>query len=309
MSPEDDRTADERVPWTQYPPYWLFRGFCGAVRILPDGCVYRIAVGLARIACALDRGHRRVALANLEIAFGASKSDAEKRAIVRGSYRNLFLTMAEFILTPKIQRRGVPFIRMFDMQILMDALSKGKGILLLISHFGNWETMATWTPEVEGRVAAVGRPSKNLLIYREVERLRTMNNLAPMRKKWAVREIIDLLKRNWLVAVLADQYAGRDAPFVPFFGRPVSTNPVVPLLALKTGAAVIPAFDVRVRYGYHEVYVCPPIEIPDTGDREADVAEGCARINRVVEEWVRRYPDHWLWMARRWRRKKKPGER
>lgn len=301
--------GDERAPWLQYPPYWLFKGFCGVVRLLPEGFVYRIAEGLARLSCALDRRHRRVALANLDIAFGAAKSAAEKRAIVRGSYRSLFLTMAEFILTPKLIRREAPFSVIRNVGTLTVGFDRGKGILLLISHYGNWETMATRTPEVEGRVAAVGRPFKNALIYREVERLRSMNNLAPMRKQWAVREVIGLLKKNWAVAVLVDQYAGRYAPFVPFFGRPVSTNPIVPLLAMKTGAAVIPAFDVRAGRGRHEVFVCPPIEMPQTGDRDADVAEGCARINRVIEEWVRRRPDHWLWMARRWRRKKKPGER
>ena len=169
--------------------------------------------------------------------------------------------------------------------------------------------MATCTPEVRGIILTVDRPFRNPLIHREVEKLRAMNNLISIGKKWVVREIIRHLRENGGVTIMADQYAGRNAPFVPFFGRPVSTTTTVPLLALKTGATVIPAFDVRVGYGRHEVHLCEPLSIPDTGDREADIAEGCARINRVIEEWVRRYPDHWLWMARRWRRKKMPEER
>ena len=301
--------AEDRVSWTQYPAFFLFMGLCGIIRLLPERSAYRLAEGLSLLAYLADRRHRRVAHANLDLAFGDTKTAREKRAIVRGSYRNFFLTIIEFILTPKIRRRREPFSRMFGVPIITDALRRGKGILFLISHFGNWETMATCTPEVRGIIAAIGRPIRNLLIYREIERLRAMNNLKPLRKKWVVREIIDHLRRNGGVTVLIDQYAGRYAPFVPFFGQPVSTTTMAPLLALKTGAAVIPAFDVRVRYGYHEVHVCRPIEVPDTGDREADIAEGCARINRVIEEWVRRYPDHWLWMARRWRRKKMPGER
>ncbi len=301
--------GDARAKWRHYPGYLLFRGVCGAFRLLPERCAYRLAEGLSALVCLADRRHRKVARANLEIAFGDTKTRREKRAIVRGAYRNLALTAVEFILTPKFRRRREPFSRIVGLPILSEAFRAGKGVILLISHFGNWETMATCTPEIEGLIAAVGRPLPNPLIYREVERLRAMNNLKPMRKKWAVREIMNLLRDNLGVAILADQYAGRYAPFVPFFGRPVSTQPAPALLALKTGAAVIPAFDVRVRRGRHEVHVCPPIEIPATGDLAADVAEGCARINRVIEEWVRRRPDHWLWMARRWRRKKRPGER
>lgn len=76
-----------------------------------------------------------------------------------------------------------------------------------------------------GPVAAVGRPFRNSLIYREIERRRSMCNLMPIKKKWVAQDIIDLLGRNYCVAILSDQYAGRFAPFAPFFGRPVSTTP------------------------------------------------------------------------------------
>ncbi|MEJ2745236.1 MAG: lipid A biosynthesis acyltransferase, partial [bacterium] len=77
---------------------------------------------------------------------------------------------------------------------------------------------------------------------------------------------------------------------------------------MKTGAAVVPVFDVREGPGRHRLITLEPVELADTGNREADVKENCARFNRILEEWVRKYPDHWLWMARRWRRKKSPDE-
>ena len=248
--------AEDRVSWTQYPPYLLFKAFCGIIRLLPDGLAYRLAVGLSRIACLLDFRHRRIARANLDIAFGDTKTAREKRLIVRGSYRNLFLSMVEFILTPKIIQKQEPFSRPCNIRVVTDALRAGKGMLFLVSHFGNWETMATNTPEFDGIILTVARPLRNVLIYREIEKLRLMNNLISIWKKWVVREIIRHLRKNSGVTVMVDQYAGRHAPFVPFFGRPVSTTTTVPILALKTGATVIPAFDVRVEYGRHEVHLC-----------------------------------------------------
>ena len=297
-----------RPPWTRYPAYILFRLACWAVRLLPLRLAYRLAEGGSRIACLVDLRHTAVARRNLDIAFGGSKTKRQKRAIVRGAYRNLFLTMTEFILTPKISRSGEPFSRPVNIRVVRRALRAGKGILFAVSHFGNWETMATRTPEFDGIIKTVDRPLRNTLIHGEIERLRAMNNLVGIGKKRVVREIIDQLRRNRGVTVMTDQYAGRHAPFVPFFGRPASTPATIPILALKTGAAVIPAFDVRVGYGRHEVHLCEPVPMASTGDRDADIAEGCARINRVVEEWVRRHPDHWMWMARRWRRKKAPCE-
>lgn len=299
---------EERVPWRHWPPYLLLWVFCGALRLLPEGLVYRLASGLSRIAFLPSSRHRRVALANLDLAFGGTKTAAERRHIARGSFRNLFLTMVEFTLTPKIRRKGGPHITLVNRKVIETVRARGKGLIFLVSHFGNWEFMAMADPVLLGPVAAVGRPFRNPLIYREIERLREMNNLKPIRKKWVAQDILDLLGRNWCVAVLSDQYAGRFAPFVPFFGRPVSTTPSAVVLALKTGAAIVPVFDLRVGYGRHEVHVCEPIELPETGNQKADIEEGCARMNRVLEEWVRRRPDHWLWMARRWRRKKRPEE-
>ena len=189
------------------------------------------------------------------------------------------------------------------------ALREGRGIIFIISHFGNWELLAhRGLRECEHRIASVARPLKNPLIYREIERLRCLNGAVVLRKKWVAKEIIGKIKDNWCVAILMDQYSGRNAPFVPFFGRPVSTTPAVALIAMKTGAAVIPIFNVRRRFGYLSLNVCDPVEIARTGDKEKDIRENCARFNRVIEEWVRRFPDQWMWMHRRWRRKKGPEE-
>ena len=291
-----------------YPVYCLFKASVFLLRLLPRRLADAGFLGASYIAYATAAKHRRLALENLDIAFNADKSDAEKRRIARCSFTNLFLTVGEFLRVPSMISNIRSIVSAEGLSVITRALRHNRGVIFLVSHFGNWEIMAHRTA-VEGfRIATVGRPLKNPLIYREIERLRGLNGVVTLKKKWVAREIMRKLRDNWCIAILADQYAGRFAPFVPFFGRPVSTSPAVALLAMKTGASVIPVFDVRCPDGLHCMRFCEPVEIAKTGNTKADIAENCARFNRVLEEWVRRFPEQWLWMHRRWRRKKSPEE-
>lgn len=299
---------DDRILWRHYPAYFLFKGFCGFIRLLPEMFVWYATGCVSRIVYALDARHRRLALANLDLAFGDGKTVAEKRRIAQGSFKSLFLTVVELIRAPLIADNVKEAVQESNIGAIGRALQRGRGVIFIISHFGNWEIMAHRCVAEGHKLTSVGRPLRNPLVYREINRLRMINGAVMLEKKWVARDIIERLRRDWCVAILFDQYAGRYAPFVPFFGRPVSTTPAPALLAMKTGAAVIPVFDVREGPGRHRLTILEPVELADTGDREADVKENCARFNGILEEWIRRYPDHWLWMARRWRRKKRPDE-
>jgi KDO2-lipid IV(A) lauroyltransferase len=291
-----------------YPAYILLKLFCGIVQRIPRKFVFAFFSLLSRIVYIVDRRHRVRALRNLDIAFGDSKLRSEKRRIAKQAFESLFLTVAETIYIPVLVKDIDRYAKFQRDDRIADVLKEGKGLIFLVSHFGNWEIMAHACVSMGYQLASVARPIKNKLVNDELERIRCCNGAEILRKKWVVKEIISKLRNNYCVAILIDQYAGRHAPFVPFFGRPVSTTPAAALLALKTGAAVVPVFDVRQEGGFHNVYVDEPVEIINTGNREKDIAENCARFNQVLEKWVRRYPEKWLWMHRRWRRKKAPGE-
>ncbi|MFQ5894079.1 MAG: lysophospholipid acyltransferase family protein, partial [Nitrospinota bacterium] len=110
-----------------------------------------------------------------------------------------------------------------------------------------------------------------------------------------------------IVAILIDQnVANREGVFVNFFGRPACTTPTMALLALKTDATVLPTFCVRTAEGAHRVIVEPPVPIVRSGDTEQDVVVNTQRFTDVIERFVRQYPDHWLWMQRRWKTRPKP---
>jgi KDO2-lipid IV(A) lauroyltransferase len=299
---------ENRPSLIYYPGYLLFVGISNFLRILPTGLVWRIFSAASRLTYMFDGRHRRLALHNLDIAFGSTKTAEEKKRIARESFKNLFLTVAEFLLIPKLIDTVDDLITLKNPELIKKEINKERGVIFLVSHFGNWEIMAHTCMRNGFKLASVGRPLKNPLVYGEIERLRCLNGGVALKKKWVARDIMKKLRDGWCVAILFDQYAGRYAPFVPFFGRPVSTTPAIALLAMKTGVAVMPVFNVREGYGKNTVYVCEPVEIANTGNREKDIEVNCARFNGVLEQWVRKMPGHWMWMHRRWRKKKRPDE-
>ena len=299
---------EDKILWRYYPAYFLFKGFCGCIRLLPERLLWYATGAVSGIAYIADSRHRGRALANLDLAFGDSKTKAEKRRIARGAFKNLFLTMVELVRIPLVAENVKETVRESNIGAIGRALQRGRGVIFIISHFGNWEIMAHRCVAEGHKLTSVGRPLKNPLVHKEINRIRSINGAVMLEKKWVAKDIIGRLRQDWCVAILFDQYAGRHAPFVPFFDRPVSTTPAPALLAMKTGAAVIPVFDVREGPGRHHLTILEPVELANTGDREADMRENCARFNGILEEWIRKYPDHWLWMARRWRRKQGPDE-
>jgi len=116
-----------------------------------------------------------------------------------------------------------------------------------------------------------------------------------------VREMIGALRRGLGVAVVIDQDARDSGVFVPFFGRRASTTPTLALLALRTDAAVVPVFSVPQPDGSYRIVYEAPVEVARTGDRSADVIRLTATCTAIIERWVRRHPELWLWMHRRWK--------
>jgi KDO2-lipid IV(A) lauroyltransferase len=122
-----------------------------------------------------------------------------------------------------------------------------------------------------------------------------------VKRGMALRGILEALKENKLVMMLCDQDTGNDGVFVPFFGKEAWTQSGAARIAQKTGAALVPAFMVRGTDGRFELRVEPEIQIPRTGSKEGDVLEAVRRYTEVIENYVRAYPDQWVWMHERWK--------
>jgi KDO2-lipid IV(A) lauroyltransferase len=207
-------------------------------------------------------------------------------------------------LTPAEAGRRVRFE---GLEHLWRALERGKGALFLTAHYGAFELMpAAFSLAYGRRVNIVVRRMDWGPAHRMLVALRQRCGNPSIIKGRAMRQIIRLLQAGEVVGLLLDQnVAAREGVFVDFFGRAACTNKGLALLAMHTGAPVVPARIVYEGGGRHRVIVEPEVELTRTGERERDVVENTARFTRVVERWVRERPGHWFWMHRRW--KTRPG--
>ena len=270
------------------------------VRILPErlGDWLGRQLGLLSYYTLPDR--RRVAMDNLRLALGLA--DGKAGILARQSFAALGLLGVEllrFAGQPALIRKRV---RIRDEEILQRALALGRGVLLLPSHLGNWELLGQFLGVAGYRVHPIVQVQANKRFYEVVDRIRRQAGLLPItRGRLSLREIIHALRQGDCVSIIPDQDAGRNGIFVPFFGRLASTPRGLDTVARLTGAPVIPVFIRRIKPGYHEVRFHPPLDLVRTDDPEADELENLKKINLLLEEEIRRSPEQWLWMHKRWK--------
>ena len=251
---------------------------------------------------------RFIALHNLRCAF-PEKDMEELIKIAKGVYRNLAITVAEFFSMPSITRENLhEWVEMEGLEHYEAGMARGKGLLTIIAHFGNWELMPVTFPlflKFPKPSYIVYRPLDSPVLDNLVEHVRTINGNEMVQKGGSGKRIMELLKENHSIGILSDQnVAAREGVFVDFFGRPACTGVGLAVLALRSGAPVLPMFMARQKSGKYKFILKPLVEISRTGDYEKDLLENTQRFTKVVEDVVREYPDQWFWIHQRWKTKK-----
>jgi len=276
------------------------------LRSLRFETAFRLGERLGDVAYHFARPQRRIALVNLRIAF-PEKSEAERLAIVRAACRNFGRMGAEFCHMCRITRENVAEHVTFENPKFWNDnkwIIGTTGILALSGHFGNWELLAHAMGMYGHPVHLIHRPFRNPYFTELVAEERSRAGTGQISKFSAAREVIHILRNNGIVAVPYDQNAtARWGIFAPFFGVRASTHPGLPRLAVMSGAPVYPVFLIRQDGGpRHQILILPEVElVRDGGDRDAALLENARRLNFVFEDVVRRHPDHWIWMHKRWR--------
>ncbi len=271
------------------------------VRVLPMRAVLAAGTLLGRAFCLVDRGHRRLAEANLRAAFPL-RSDAECRRIARDMFAHFGHLLAVLLkfstMTPQQMLASVEFV---GDDHVMHAHAQGRGVLLFTGHFGFWEINALVHALRMQPISVLARPLDNPLLHDLLESVRGRTGNSVIYRRGAVRRVMRALDANQAVAVLIDQHiATADAVYVDFFNRPAATTSALAALALRTGAPVVPVFALPLPGGRFRMVYEHPVE-PPAGDDEHAVRDFTQRCTDVLEMYVRRYPDLWLWMHRRWR--------
>jgi KDO2-lipid IV(A) lauroyltransferase len=273
-----------------------------AVAWLPPRIGARLGAALGAVAYGILPGRRRIALANVSLALGPALSSRERAATVRASFRHLGTTAVEccrlFLGRPGEMLSAV---RVEGLEHVKQALADGRGAFYLGAHLGNWELLAAAHAVTGVPLSVVVRPLDNPYLEAVLARGRERHQVRPIPKRVALRGIRVALARNECVGILLDQNAGPEGVFVPFFGQLASTSRSLAVLALKTGAAVLPAFIRRLPDGDHEATIEPPIPLVRTGHLERDVAANTARFTEAIERRIRTQPEQWFWVHRRWK--------
>jgi Kdo2-lipid IVA lauroyltransferase/acyltransferase len=281
--------------------YALVLMVAGVVRLLPMTLVRSCGAILGRLAYRLDRFHRRIAIDNLAHAF-PSRSEGELRALAREMFAHFGRLLLELIkfgsISPDEMRRRVDVEG--DERVRL-AHQHGKGVLFFTGHFGYWEIHAIVHALVLPDIAVLARPLDNPLLHNLLEHIRTRTGNSVIYRQGAIRKVLRELVSNRGVAILIDQHLHTpDAVYVDFFRRPAATTSALAALALRTGAPVIPVFALPLPQGRYRLIYEHPVEPPrpDAPDAVHDFTQRCTD---VLEMYVRRHPELWLWMHRRWR--------
>jgi KDO2-lipid IV(A) lauroyltransferase len=261
----------------------------------------------------LGTKNRIIALHNLMRSF-PEKDTKEIVNLAKGVYRHFAIVVAEFFNIPYISRKNIhEWVDVDGMEHAQRVLAQRKGVLSIVAHFGNWELFAIAIPMFFKPMYIVYRPLDNKVIDNIVESVRTKEGNELIPKGGSGKRIMELLKENEIIGILSDQnVSNREGVFVDFFGRTACTGVGLAVMAMRSGAPVVPVFMARQKTGKYKLIIKPPIEAVCTDDYEADLVVNTQRFTKIIEEIVREYPEQWFWFHQRWKTKpwqKRRGER
>ena len=243
-------------------------------------------------------GQSRKAARNLARAFPDNSAQANDK-IIQGMWDNLGRVIAEYPHLPRIcAKLEGGRVEIEGIEIIRALGSDGKPGILFGAHLANWEVQPFIARHTGLELALIYRAPNNEWVDRLLRRLRDAPLLFRKGQEGA-RALYSLLRGGGHVAMLVDQKMN-DGIAVPFFGRDAMTAPAIAQFGLRLGCVIVPVRTERLKGARFRITVCPPLDLPDTGDRAADERAVMVRINGMVEDWVRARPEQWLWLHRRW---------
>ena len=274
----------------------------GLLRRLPRRLVLAAGSLLGRAWGRIDARHRRIAIDNLRASF-PDWSPERLESVARGVYAHFGAVI--FDLLWMADRSGPELAALVDVEGVENARAvqaSGRGVIYCTGHIGNWEIHGIIHALRLGPVAVVARPLENPALDARLCALRSVTGNAVIYKRKALASVLRELRAGRTVAMVLDQNVLlEDGIFVDFFGRKAATTTVAGALALKTGCALVPAWTELQRNGRYRLRYEPALEVRADADRETEIARLTQELAARTEGWIRRVPDQWLWLHRRWK--------
>jgi len=273
-------------------------------RVIPLAVKRAIAAGLSGVIYHLSLKHKLIVIHNLTRAF-PEKSLPEILKIAKASYASFAMIMAEYtdiyyLNKSNLHRR----VTVKGLEHYEAACREGKGVLLFSAHFGNWEIGNAALAILSRPPVFMARIMDSAFLEDVTSCVRGVHGIVVIHKENAMRPTLRLLRKGEAIQLLIDQNVSVfDGVFVDFFGRPACTTSGIALLALYTGAAVLPIFTTRMPNGRYLTEIGSKVETVNTGNRDQDVLANTQNYTRIIEDHIRRYPGQWFWLHQRWKTK------
>jgi Kdo2-lipid IVA lauroyltransferase/acyltransferase len=281
--------------------YWILILARNLFCVLPVGFARALGRWLGKLGFYLDWKHRNIALDNLRQSFPEKTERYELRKIARSSFGELGFNLVELLRIPRfIEGDWMSNFHVRGEENIREAFGRSRGVIFVISHFGNWEYLGFMPRLLSFRGAAVGQKIKNPAVDGLIKDTREKIGLDLLSKREVASSIKDYLASNGAVAILADQRARRMSIDVPFFGRLAPTTAAPAVFALKTGAALIPVFMYLKEDGKYQVLFEREVKAPPGLSVKESIVELTCRFTSVFEEKIRERPELWFWVHRRW---------
>lgn len=286
--------------FSSFIPYVFFQIIATLLNKLSSAASLRLANWTGGILF-LRKRRREFCIQNLHRAFPL-KTQKEIETIGRASMQGMVKILFEFVRLPRISKKPQEHIEIIGEQHVRKALKGGNGVILAVSHFGNWELAGIAAAAQGLPLHAIGKPHKNPFIDRYIKKLRGLTGLKTIDQNGAVQKCIRLLKQNQIVAMLIDEHAKRGGVWVNLFGQKASTSGLPATLSLKYDTPVIPAFYYRETLTKSRLVFGRMFPSIRTGNAKQDVIENTQAYMKFLQSEIVKRPADWtLWMHNRWR--------
>jgi KDO2-lipid IV(A) lauroyltransferase len=290
--------------WLAYAAVWLILKTLGA---LPRTFARVLAASVTSLLFRLQPKLKKTAEFNLRLAF-PDWTDAERKEVTRKMVRNLGWMAAEFARFPRLEKGNIENVVILEgHENFLEGQRRGNGVLYLTGHIGAWE-LSSFAHALYGYpLHYIARPLDNKRLDALVNQYRCSSGNQPIFKNESARVMLKILKDSGTIGILADQNTmPEEGVFVDFFGTPACATTGIARVALHTGAAVVPGYaywdetmqKYRLRFE-------PPVDLVRTGDTERDVFRNTQRFAKAIEEIIRKHPDQWVWVHKRWKTRPK----
>lgn len=286
-----------------YPVICIVRFISFILRKMPLFLSLRIGRIFGRLIFLFNFKARRIAYANLRMAFSHKFQPAVLDKILREIFCQMGMNIVEVLRFPSLDEDFIEkYVRMDGFEKIAKALAEKRGVILLTAHFGNWELSAQASSVKGFPMMVLATEQKHNRLNELLNYYRGLHGSTVVTKGFQLREILKGLKENKISGILCDQDGGKDGIPTDFFGRNTTTGRGPFEIAMRNDSVILPCFNVRGKNGRHTVFVGDPLKSSDAGAEKEVLLKNLAdEFNRLLENKISEFPEQWLWTLKRWK--------